>query len=88
MYGIYCTEARRHEAAQGLSVINAMHPECRKMHSLVPRLTVKVIELLYSKSVRDLIQWSLHLLRDPQALSSTLALLGMLQLAPLNLLHV
>ena len=27
MYGIYCTEARGHEAARGLSVINAMHPE-------------------------------------------------------------
>ena len=28
MYGIYCPEARGREAAQGLSAINAMHPEC------------------------------------------------------------
>ena len=35
--------------------------------------------LYYSKSVRDLVQWSLRFLRDPQALSSTLASLGMLQ---------
>ena len=27
MYGIYCTEARGHEAARGLSAINAIHPE-------------------------------------------------------------
>ena len=37
------------------------------------------LQLLYSKSVRDLVQWSLCFLRDPQALSSTLALLGMLK---------
>ena len=35
--------------------------------------------LLYSKSVRDLIQWSLRYLSDPQALSSTLASLRMLK---------
>ena len=37
------------------------------------------LQLLYSKSVRDLVQWSLRFLRDTQALSSTLTLLGMLQ---------
>ena len=37
------------------------------------------LQLLYSKSVRDLVQWSLRFLRDPQALSSTLTALGMLQ---------
>ena len=31
------------------------------------------------KSVRHLIQWFLRFLRDPQTLSTTLALLGMLQ---------
>ena len=34
---------------------------------------------IYSKSVRDLVQWSLCFLRDPQALSSDLASLSMLQ---------
>ena len=28
MYGIYCTEVRGREAAQGLRSINAMHPKC------------------------------------------------------------
>ena len=37
------------------------------------------LQLLYSKSVRDLVQWSLCFLRDPWALSNTLASLGMLQ---------
>ena len=37
------------------------------------------LQLLYSKSVRDLVQWSLRFLRDPQALSSTLAALGMVK---------
>ena len=47
--------------------------------SLVPwSNTILWLWLLYSKSVRDLIQWSLHL-RGHQALSSTLASLGMLQ---------
>ena len=41
---------------------------------------IVVVAWLYSKPVRDLIQWSLWSLRDPQALSSTLALLGTLQL--------
>ena len=47
--------------------------------SLVPRINVMVTVSIYSKSVRDLVQWSLHFLREPQALSSTLASLGMLQ---------
>ena len=52
------------------------------MHSATVSLSpgqIPWLQLLYSKSVRDLIQWSLRFLRDPQALSSTLASLGMLQ---------
>ena len=40
------------------------------------------LQLLYSKSVRDLVQWSLCFLRDPQALSSTLAALRILYILP------
>ena len=52
------------------------------MHSATVALSpgqIPWLQLLYSKSVRDLVQWSLRFLRDPQALSSTLASLGMLQ---------
>ena len=38
--------------------------------NLVPRPNIMIT---VSKSARDLIQWSLCFLRDPQALSSTLA---------------
>ena len=44
--------------------------------SLVPRSNTLV---MVAELVRDLVQWSLCFLRDPQALSSTLASLGMLQ---------
>ena len=47
--------------------------------SLVPRSDTMVTVAIYSKSVKDLVQWSQRFLRDPQALSSTLALLRMLQ---------
>ena len=52
------------------------------MHSATVALSpgqIPWLQLLYSKSVRDLVQWSLCFLREPQALSSTLASLGMLQ---------
>ena len=52
--------------------------ECNS--SLVPRSnTVPWLWLSYFKSVRDLVQWSLHFLSDPQALSINLALLRMLK---------
>ena len=52
------------------------------MHSATVALSpgqLPWLQLLYSKSVRDLVQWSLCFLRDPQALSSILTSLGMLQ---------
>ena len=54
----------------------------RKMQSVTVSLSpgqIPWLQLLYSKSVRDLVQWSLCFLRDPQAISSTLTSLGMLQ---------
>ena len=59
------------------------------MHSATVALSpgqIPWLQLLYSKSVRDLVQWSLCFLRDPRALSSTLASLGMLQPGPSGLL--
>ena len=37
MCGIYCTEARGHKAARGLSAINAMHPECTCYNYFISR---------------------------------------------------
>ena len=37
MYGIYCTEAQGHEAARGLSAINAVHPECTCYNYFISR---------------------------------------------------
>ena len=46
------------------------------MHACIQVKLIPWSQLLHSKSVRDLVQWSLS---DPQALSSTLTSLGMLQ---------
>ena len=39
---------------------------------LDPTKIMSWLQLQYSKSVGDLVQWSLRVLRDPQALSTTL----------------
>ena len=49
------------------------------VHFVTVSRALTVIVTVASKSVRDLVQWSLRSLRDPQALSSALASLGTLQ---------
>ena len=65
--------------ALGSPILDLLIRPLRRSISEIMDLQLTNQIAVYSKSVRDLVQWSLRCLRDPQALSSTLASLRMLQ---------